>query len=91
MTKKHMIEQVARKAHLTKRGAAEAVDAFVHEVGRSLAKGEKVVISGFGTFYTIQVKKRTVKIPNSEEYKSVRAHRAPKFRAGQRLKSQVSR
>src|SRR3989304_4713783 len=50
MTKRELIEQVARKAHLTKRAAMEAVEVFLDEVGRVLSKGEKVVLSGFGTF-----------------------------------------
>ncbi|MDO8340385.1 MAG: HU family DNA-binding protein, partial [Candidatus Woesebacteria bacterium] len=65
MTKRDIIEQVARKAHLTKKGAEEAVDVFLAEVGRVLAKGEKVVLSGFGTFRVISMKGKTVKIPKT--------------------------
>jgi DNA-binding protein HU-beta len=56
MTKKDMINLVARKAHLTKKAAEEAVDVFLNEIGRVLSKGEKVVLSGFGTFRVISMK-----------------------------------
>ena len=45
-----MFEVVAKKAHLTKRGAKDAIESFLDEVKKALAKGENVVLSGFGTF-----------------------------------------
>lgn len=50
MLKTDISEQVAKEARLTKKAAHEAVDAVFSEVSKSLAKGEKVVFSGFGTF-----------------------------------------
>ena len=91
MTKRQLIDVVARKAHLTKRGANEAVEVFLNELGRSLSKGEKVVLSGFGTFYVIPMKGKTVKIPGSDKMVTIKAHRSPKFTAGKKLKRQVTR
>ena len=91
MTKKEIIEMVARKAHLTKKGAEEAVDVFLDEIGRILAKGEKVVLSGFGTFRVISMKGKTVKIPRTDKLVSIKAHRSPRFTPGKALKRQVSR
>ncbi len=91
MTKRQIIDLVARKAHLTKRGALEAVEVFLSEVGRVLAKGEKVVLSGFGTFRVISMKGKTVKIPKTDKLVTIKSHRAPKFTPGKRLKRQVAR
>jgi nucleoid DNA-binding protein len=91
MTKKELVELVAKKAHLTKRGASEAVDVFLNEVGRVLSKGEKVVLSGFGTFRVVGVKAKTVKIPKSEKMVTIKAHRSPRFTPGKKLKRQVVR
>ncbi len=91
MTKRQLIDQVARKGHLTKRAAAEAVDVFLDEIGRVLSKGEKVVLSGFGTFRVIQMKGKTVKIPNTEKMVTIKAHRSPRFTPGKKLKRQVLR
>jgi DNA-binding protein HU-beta len=91
MTKRQIIDLVARKAHLTKKGAEEAVDIFLEEIGRVLAKGEKVVLSGFGTFRVISMKGKTVKIPQTEKYVTIKAHRSPRFTPGKRLKKTVSR
>ncbi len=91
MTKRELVDVVARKAHLTKRGAVEAVDTFLNEVGRVLSKGEKVVLSGFGTFRVISMKGKTVKIPNTDKLVTIKAHRSPRFTPGKKLKRQVTR
>ncbi|TEU02623.1 HU family DNA-binding protein [Candidatus Woesebacteria bacterium] len=91
MTKKDMINLVARKAHLTKKAAEEAVDVFLNEIGRVLSKGEKVVLSGFGTFRVISMKGKTVKIPGTEKLVTIKPHRSPRFTSGKRLKRQVTR
>lgn len=91
MTKKQLIDLVARKAHLTKKGANEAVEVFLNEVGRILSKGEKVILSGFGTFRVISMKGKTVKIPGTEKLVTIKTHRSPRFTPGKKLKRQVSR
>ena len=91
MTKRELIDVVARKAHLTKRAAIEAVDTFLNEVGRTLSKGEKVVLSGFGTFRVISMKGKTVKIPKTDKMVTIKPHRSPRFTPGKALKRQVSR
>ncbi len=91
MTKAEVIDQVARKAHLTKKATEEAIEVFLDEVGRILAKGEKVVLSGFGTFRVISMKGKTVKIPKTEKMVTIKSHRSPRFTPGKKLKRQVSR
>lgn len=91
MTKRELVDLVARKSHMPKRAAAEAVEVFLSEVGRVLAKGEKVVLSGFGTFRVISMKGKTVKIPKTEKFVTIKAHRSPRFTPGKKLKRQVAR
>jgi nucleoid DNA-binding protein len=50
MLKADIIEKVAKDAHLTKKAAKEAVDATFDNIITALKKGDKVVLSGFGTF-----------------------------------------
>lgn len=91
MTKRDMIDLVARKAHLTKKASNEAIEVFLNEIGRVLSKGEKVVLSGFGTFRVITMKGKTVKIPKTETMVTIKSHRSPRFTPGKTLKRQVSR
>jgi DNA-binding protein HU-beta len=91
MTKNELVDLVSMKAHLTKKAATEAIDVFLNEVGRVLSKGEKVVLSGFGTFKVISMKGKTVKIPKTEKMVTIKAHRSPRFTPGKKLKRQVAR
>lgn len=93
LTKRELVETVAKKAHLTKRGSREAVDVIFEEIGRILAKGvgSKVLVSGFGTFKTIRMQGKTVKAPKSEKTYTVKAHPYPTFTPGKKLKRQVKR
>ncbi|MGD8744379.1 MAG: HU family DNA-binding protein [Candidatus Woesebacteria bacterium] len=91
MTKRQLIELVARKSHITKKAAGEVVDVFLNEIGRVLAKREKVVLSGFGTFRAKRMEGKTVKIPNTDKMVSIKTHWLPRFTPGKRLKRQVSR
>lgn len=84
-----MFELLARKAHLTKKAARDAVDTFLDEVKRALSKGEKVVLSGFGTFKVVSVKDKPVIIPGTKIKKIVKGHRAARFTPGKSLKKAV--
>lgn len=90
MTKAQLINVVSKKAHLTKRASEDAVEAIFEEISRSLAKGNKVVISGFGTFYVKKVKdKEVVPFGKEENRQVVRGHRVVNFRVGKPLKNRV--
>lgn len=84
-----MFDVLARKAHLTKKGAREAVETFLEEIKKALAKGEKVVLSGFGTFKVVTVKDKPVIVPGTKERKVVKGHRAARFTPGKTLKKAV--
>jgi len=89
MTKRQIIELIAAKAHLTKKAAREAIESFLGEITKALKKGEKVVLSGFGTFKVVKVKDKPVIVPRTKEKKVVKSHRAPRFSPGKPLKKEV--
>jgi len=89
MTKKEIIQLVSAKAHLTKKAAREAIECFLGEIAKALKKGEKVVLSGFGTFKVVKVKDKPVIVPGTKEKKVVKSHRAPRFSPGKPLKKEV--
>lgn len=90
MTKSQLVDIIAKKAHLTKKASTEAIEVIFEEITRSLAKGDKVVISGFGTFYVSQVRDKQV-VPFGDESKrqTIRGHRVINFRVGKPLKKAV--
>ncbi len=90
MTKTQLIAIVAKKAHLTKKASRDAVEALFDEIIRTLNKGEKVVVSGFGTFYITKVSDKQV-VPFGDENKrqTIKSHKVVNFRVGKPLKKQV--
>jgi DNA-binding protein HU-beta len=90
MTKSQLVAIVAKKAHLTKRASEEAVESLFEEVIRSLKKGDKVVLSGFGTFYLGKVKdKQVVPFGQEAQRQTIKGHRVVNFRVGKPLKKAV--
>lgn len=86
MRKSELVEIVARKAHLTKKATSEAIETLLSEIQKALVKGEKVILSGFGTFRVASVKDKAVIIPKTGEKKIIKSHRAPRFSPGRSLR-----
>lgn len=79
MTKSQLVEIVAKKAHLTKKAADDAINVFLQEVVRQLEKGEKVVLSGFGSFRVKKVKDKKGRNPQTGAVIINKAHRVIRF------------
>ncbi len=90
MTKSQLVAIVAKKAHLTKKASSDAIEALVEEITRSLRKGEKVVLSGFGTLYVSPVKdKQVVPFGNESKRQTIKGHRVVNLKVGKPLKKAV--
>ncbi len=89
MTKKDLVELVAKKANLTNKASKDAVRAFLNGVRDSLKRGEKVVITGFGTFSVRKRAARPGRNPKTGEKITIEARKAPGFTPGKTLKKAV--
>lgn len=89
MTKRDIIEIVAKKANLTNKAAGEAIDALLNAVKDSLKKNDKVVLTGFGTFSVRERRERHGRNPKTGQSLMISARRAPGFTAGKALKKAV--
>ena len=89
MTKSDLVAAVADKTGLTKRAAAEAVEAMLVAVTGALKKGDRVTVTGFGTFEVRSRRARKGRNPQTGAEISIPATKAPAFRAGKALKSAV--
>jgi nucleoid DNA-binding protein len=89
MTKADLVAAVGKKASLTNKAAKEAVSAVFSSVESALKKGEKVVITGFGTFSVRHRKPRTGRNPRTGQALQISARKTPGFTAGKTLKKAV--
>jgi len=89
LTKRELIEIVSKKANLTNKAAKEAVQAIINSIRDSLKRGEKVVITGFGTFSVRKRIERVGRNPKTGEKITIAARKAPGFTPGKTLKKAV--
>lgn len=89
MTKRDLIEVVAKKANLTNKAARDSVQATLNTVRDSLKRGEKVVITGFGTFSVRKRAARPGRNPKTGERITLAARKAPGFTPGKTLKKLI--
>jgi DNA-binding protein HU-beta len=89
MTKAELTDAVAGNAKISKTAAGKAIDTFIKSVTKTLKKGEKVTLVGFGTFSVSKRKARKGRNPQTGTEIKIPASRVPKFTAGKALKSAV--
>lgn len=89
MTKKDLIEIVAKKSNLTNKAARDAVQTMLNTIRDSLKRGEKVVLTGFGTFSIRSRAARTGRNPKTGEKITLAARKAPGFTPGKTFKKAV--
>ena len=90
MTKQEFVEQVASKTNMSRREAADAVDAVLDSITETLKGGGEISFTGFGKFSTQHRKERQGVNPrNPSEKVTIPAATVPKFSAGSQLKQAV--
>ena len=90
MNKNQLIEALAARYDGNKRAARHALESVLDTITREVAKGEKVAITGFGSFEKRVRNARMVRNPRTGERIKAKAKQVPKFTAGQDLKNIVS-
>jgi DNA-binding protein HU-beta len=88
MTKEELIEAIANVTS-SKREAADALNAALDAITKSLSKGEKVALTGFGVFSVSKRAARTGINPRTGASLKIPARKVPKFKAGKALKDAV--
>lgn len=90
MTKQDLVNAAANTAGVTKKAAAEVLDAMLESITKSLKKGESVTVTGFGTFRVSKRAARTGVNPRNPTQKiKIPAMKLPAFKAGKSLKDAV--
>lgn len=90
ITKKQLIEDVAEATGLTKKDVTEVLNGFMDTVKGHLQAGEKVTLTGFGTFEVRERAAREGRNPQTGETIQIKASKTPAFKAGKELKEAVN-
>ena len=89
MTKQQLVDALAREMGATKAEAQRLVDGFIKVITDALSRGEKVTVTGFGTYEVRQRAARMGRNPQTGETIQIPAQSTPAFRAGKSLKDAV--
>jgi DNA-binding protein HU-beta len=90
MNKADLADAVASATGSSKAAAGASVDAVLDAITDALKKGDKVALTGFGTFEVRNRAARTGRNPQTGATIQVAASKAPAFKAGAALKKAVN-
>ena len=89
MNKADLIDAIATEAKMTKASATQALNATIEAISKSLSKGEKVTLVGFGTFSVSKRAARKGRNPKTGKEIQIAAKQVAKFKAGSELSASV--
>ncbi len=89
MNKAELVARVARDIGLTKADVQRVLDGVLDVIGRSLRKGDRVKLVGFGVFHVGRHRARPGHNPQTQEPMRISARRLPKFTAGKGLMRRI--
>jgi len=89
MTKAELIAGIAKETKISKASAEKAINAFTHSVTKALKKGDKLTLTGFGTFSVAKRGARKGRNPQTGKEIKIPANKVAKFKAGKLLRSAV--
>jgi len=91
MNKTELIAIAAENAGLRKKDTERVLNAAIDAISLALVRGEKVQLSGFGTFETKTREARVGRNPHTKEAIEIPATRVPAFKASKALKDNIAK
>ena len=89
MTKADLISKIAEDAGITKGQAKDALESVIATITKTLKAGDKLTLSGLGTFSVSKRAARKGRNPLTGEAIKIKARKVAKFKAGKELKSKL--
>ena len=90
MNKEELVQEISKKAKVTQKDAGEVLNALVDTIQKTVAKGKKVTLVGFGTFESRKRAARTGRNPQTGKEISIPAKTVPVFSSVKKFKTTVN-
>jgi len=91
VNKEELVQEIAKKAKVTQKEAAEVLSTLIEVVEKTVSKGKKVTLVGFGTFEARKRAARTGRNPQTGKEIKIPAKTVPAFTAGKKFKELVNK
>ena len=90
MNKEELVKEIAKKAKVSQKDATEVLGAILDTIEKTVAKGKKVTLVGFGTFEARKRAASTGRHPQKGSEIKIPAKTVPSFSAGKKFKELVN-
>ena len=91
MNRSDLINSLKDKVELSRKDAGKVVDTFFDALKKTLSKGDRVEIRGFGSFSVKNYKPYVGRNPKTGEQINVTSKKLPFFKVGKELKEKVDK
>ena len=91
MNKGELIDSIASHAKITKADAGRALEATIESIEKSLKKGDRIALVGFGSFTISKRAARTGRNPQTGKEIKIAAKKVVKFKAGSELAKKINK
>lgn len=91
MNKEELVQEVAKKTKSSQKQVAEILSQTIATIEKTVAKGKKVTLVGFGTFEPRKRAARTGRNPQTGKELKIAAKVVPAFSAGKKFKELVAK
>jgi len=90
MNKEELVQEISKKASVTQKEAGEVLAALIETIQKTVKKGDKVTLVGFGTFESRKRAARIGRNPQTGKELKIPAKTVPAFSAGKKFKTVVN-
>ena len=90
MNKEELVQEISKQAKVTQKEANEVLSALIETVEKTVSKGKKVTLVGFGTFEPRKRAARNGRNPQTGKEIKIPAKTVPVFSAGKKFKEVVN-
>jgi len=91
MNKEELVATISKNAKVTQKDAATVLGCLVETIQKTVSKGQKVTLVGFGTFESRKRAARTGRNPQTGKEIKIAAKTVPAFSAGKKFKELVNK
>ncbi len=91
MNKEELVKEIAKKTRMPQKQVAEIISLMIDSIEKTVAKGKRVTLVGFGTFEARKRAARTGRNPQTGAEIKIPAKTVPAFSAGKKFKEVVSK
>ncbi len=90
MNKEELVQEISKKAGVTQKEAGEVLSSLIDTIQKTVAKGKKVTLVGFGTWESRKRAARIGRNPQTGKELKIPAKKVPAFSAGKKFKTIVN-